>query len=100
MRESAVPRRQEDVADVCGSEPLSELRDLLVGPEQRQLDSIQKRLDDPGCWTSQVADILPDAVAQRAQDPALQSALTPWSKRPSIALSSGTRRSWSRRFSR
>ena len=54
-----------------------ELRALIVGPEQRQLRTIQTRLDDPAMRTRDVSRVLPQAMLLRKDDPQLTRALAP-----------------------
>ena len=55
----------------------SELRSLIVGPEQRELEELQARLFDPAAQTREVSRVLPDAIALRGADPDLTRALMP-----------------------
>jgi OOP family OmpA-OmpF porin len=55
----------------------SELRSLLVGPEQRQLHALQTRLEDPAAQARDVSRVLATAVELRTRDPHLQRALAP-----------------------
>jgi OOP family OmpA-OmpF porin len=55
----------------------AELRTLLVGPEQRELLELQARLHDSAAVTRDVARVLPDAIALRTKDPALNRVLAP-----------------------
>jgi OOP family OmpA-OmpF porin len=55
----------------------SELRSLIIGPEQRQLRALQARLDDPGTQAREVSQVLPQAVLLRTRDPQLTRALAP-----------------------
>ncbi|HEX2339358.1 MAG TPA: OmpA family protein [Vicinamibacterales bacterium] len=55
----------------------TELRSLIVGPEQRQLRALQARLDDPGTQAREVSQVLPQAVLLRTRDPQLTRALAP-----------------------
>jgi outer membrane protein OmpA-like peptidoglycan-associated protein len=55
----------------------TELRSLIVGPEQRQLRALQTRLDDPGTQAREVSQVLPQAVLLRTRDPQLTRALAP-----------------------
>jgi outer membrane protein OmpA-like peptidoglycan-associated protein len=56
---------------------LAELRSLIVGPEQRELLTLQSHLFDPSVHTRDVSSVLPDAIALRATDPQLTRALAP-----------------------
>src|SRR6185503_6237877 len=55
----------------------SELRTLLVGPEQRQLRALQTRLEDPAAQARDVGRVLARAVELRTNDPHLKRALAP-----------------------
>jgi OOP family OmpA-OmpF porin len=55
----------------------SELRTLLVGPEQRQLRALQTRLEDPAAQTRDESRVLAAAVELRTNDPHLKRALAP-----------------------
>jgi outer membrane protein OmpA-like peptidoglycan-associated protein len=59
------------------SEDLSELRSLLLAPEQTQLDRLQERLDDPVRRTHEVSRLLPGALTLIKDDPSLTATLTP-----------------------
>lgn len=59
-------------------ETLVQLRHLLIGPVEDQVDKIQTRLDDPDLRSKEVGNILPEAIRERsAQDDALVSSLSP-----------------------
>ena len=68
-------RRPADDAGTAAE--FTELRSLIVGPEQRQLRALQARLDDPGTQARDVSRVLPQAVLLRTHDPQLTSALAP-----------------------
>ena len=55
----------------------TELRTLLVGPEQRQLRAMQTRLEDPAVQARDVSRVLAAAVELRTNDPRLKRALAP-----------------------
>jgi OOP family OmpA-OmpF porin len=55
----------------------TELRSLLVGPDQRQLHALQTRLEDPAAQARDVSRVLATAVELRTRDPHLQRALGP-----------------------
>src|SRR5262245_12077225 len=55
----------------------TELRTLLVGPEQRQLRALQTRLEDPAAQARDVSRVLATAVELRTNDPHLKRALAP-----------------------
>jgi outer membrane protein OmpA-like peptidoglycan-associated protein len=63
---------------VVEEETLVELRHLLIGPVEDQVDRIQERLDDTEVRSKEVGNILPRAIAKRSsEDDALASALSP-----------------------
>ena len=47
---------------------LEALRDLLIGPEQRDLKDIRDRLDDPAKRARDLAEVLPEAVRLGSRD--------------------------------
>jgi OOP family OmpA-OmpF porin len=65
------------VAAEIDDEQLTELRSLIVGPEQRELLALQARLLDPEVQMRDVSRVLPDAILLRGADPELTHALTP-----------------------
>jgi OOP family OmpA-OmpF porin len=72
--------RQGDRPPAAPSVPaadFAELRSLIVGPEQRQLRTLQARLDDPGTQIREVSRVLPQAMLLRKDDPQLTRALAP-----------------------
>jgi outer membrane protein OmpA-like peptidoglycan-associated protein len=54
-----------------------ELRTLLVGPEQRELQDLREYIHDPAAQTREVSRVLPDAIALRSDDEQLMRALAP-----------------------
>ena len=58
-------------------EDFSELRSLIIGPEQRELLTLQAHVLDPSVQTRDVSRVLPDAIAIRGADPQLMRALAP-----------------------
>lgn len=59
-------------------EPMVALRTLLLSPEQRQIERLQRRLDDPALLSEDVAAVLAEAIVLRAsRDDALKRALAP-----------------------
>ena len=70
MAESVAERGREE-------EDFSELRSLIIGPEQRELLALQAHVLDPSVQTRDVSRVLPDAIAIRARDPQLMRALAP-----------------------
>ncbi len=56
---------------------LAALRAMLLGPERAQLRNLLKRLDDPAIRASEIADVLPEALALQAAQNGLSETLTP-----------------------
>ena len=56
---------------------LAQLRQILVGPEQTQLNQLQHRLDDDELAAQHVSRVLPEAIVLREQDVELTKALAP-----------------------
>jgi outer membrane protein OmpA-like peptidoglycan-associated protein len=57
---------------------LDELRELLLAPEQAQLERLSERLDDPALYAQEVSRVLPDAIRLGAKEGgAFTSALAP-----------------------
>lgn len=76
----AAAARQGDrtpAADAAHAADFAELRALIVGPEQRQLRTIQARLDDPATQARDVSRVLPVAMLLRKDDPQMTRALGP-----------------------
>jgi len=60
------------------AEELAELRQLLLGPEQRKLRELERRLDAAGVTGDELAELLPEAIALRTgRDRQLARALAP-----------------------
>jgi outer membrane protein OmpA-like peptidoglycan-associated protein len=60
------------------AEELAELRELLLGPERRRLEELERRLDAVGVSGEELADLLPEAIVLRtARDRQLARALAP-----------------------
>ena len=77
---NAAAARQGDrtpAADAAPAADFAELRSLIVGPEQRQLRTIQTRLDDPATQARDVSRVLPVAMLLRKDDPQMTRALAP-----------------------
>ena len=78
MSNSAAARSDDPPPDPdTPAAKFTELRSLLVGPEQRQLRSLQTRLEDPAAQARDVSRVLATAVELRTRDPHLQRALAP-----------------------
>jgi OOP family OmpA-OmpF porin len=71
---SVVGAEREPAAD---GDDFDELRSLIVGPEQRELEALQARLVDPAAQTREVSRVLPGAITLRGADPELTQALMP-----------------------
>lgn len=57
---------------------MAELRQLLIGPEQVQLERLQQRLDDPALRAEELSELIAEAIALRAKrDHSVQRALHP-----------------------
>ena len=60
------------------TQELDELRELLLGPEKRDLHHVKKRLDDPTLRALEISRVLPEAIAHRvSRDKKLSKALHP-----------------------
>lgn len=57
-------------------ELLSELRHLLIAPEQKQLSNLTQRLNDPDLYAQDISNILPKAISLSAKN-GLTEALQP-----------------------
>ena len=59
------------------AQELSELRELILGPERRRLRELERRLE-AGATPEELAELLPEAIALRAgRDRLLARALAP-----------------------
>jgi outer membrane protein OmpA-like peptidoglycan-associated protein len=76
---STVRARSDDPAPSSDTPAakFTELRTLLIGPEQRQLRALQTRLEDPATHARDVSRVLATAVELRTNDPHLKRALAP-----------------------
>jgi OOP family OmpA-OmpF porin len=81
MTRSAVPESPQEADEDHPSLTegnLGELRRLLLGPWQGEVDRLKHRLDDPRVHAKEVGGILPDAIVERSrQDERLVTALAP-----------------------
>lgn len=60
------------------NDEMSELRRLLVGPEQQELSRLRERFDNPELYAEEIGSILPGAISFRSlRDDKLTKALTP-----------------------
>lgn len=60
-------------------EDWTQLRTLLLSPEQTQLDELRERLDNRGIQPREISRVLPEALAMRGErDPQLSNVLTPY----------------------
>lgn len=72
------PKAAEEEHPPPAEENLSELRRLLLGPWQAEVDGLRQRLDDPGLHAAEVSGVLPEAVAlSSGRDGRLAEALAP-----------------------
>src|SRR5271156_2986787 len=78
------PSRQAGMApppeeNVNGAdERLLQLRGLLIGPEQQQIEALRRRLDDPELRSEELSKSIAEAIALRSkQDRKLQTTLQP-----------------------
>ena len=70
-----IPTESQSPADQAG---MDKLRNLLLGPTNRQLADVQARLTDPQRQLKEVAHLLPAAIAVRSrQDDELTDAMAP-----------------------
>lgn len=61
-----------------GDADLAQLRAILLGPEQRQLEVLQRRLDDPDTRVEELSVLIAEAIAVRAKrDRTVQYTLNP-----------------------
>lgn len=81
MSESSSPDETADRRQTIPEEPeeaLDELRDLVLGPYQAQVDKLQERLDNPELRARDVSQVLPEAIARRTtRDRRIELALEP-----------------------
>lgn len=70
-------RQDQPAARGSGSDGFAELRRLIVGREQDQIEAIEARLDDPDERRRVVADVLPHVLLEHTTDPRFTHALTP-----------------------
>src|SRR5271170_4916757 len=71
-----VPPPEESVNGA--DERLLQLRGLLIGPEQRQIEALRRRLDDPQLRSEDLSKSIAEAIALRSkQDRKLQTTLQP-----------------------
>jgi len=72
---STDPKTKASISEI---EALNQLRNILLAPEQTQLEQLQNRLDDPALQAKDVSRVLPDAILLRSkQDTQLASSLSP-----------------------
>jgi outer membrane protein OmpA-like peptidoglycan-associated protein len=73
---AAADSPQDERADA--SRRLAELRALLLGPEQAELERLRRRLDDPDIRAEELSQLVAEAIALRSRrDRVLQSTLNP-----------------------
>lgn len=76
-RSSAARQDEHPPGEPAAAADFAELRALIVGPEQRQLRTLQSRLDDPATQARDVSRVLPTAMLLRKDDPQMTRALAP-----------------------
>lgn len=76
-RSAAARQDDEPPGEPARAADFAELRALIVGPEQRQLRTLQTRLDDPATQARDVSRVLPTAMLLRKDDPQMTRALAP-----------------------
>jgi hypothetical protein len=76
-RSSAARQDNLPPGEPAAAADFAELRALIVGPEQRQLRTLQTRLDDPATQARDVSRVLPTAMLLRKDDPQMTRALAP-----------------------
>lgn len=77
MRTVSSPSHEPN-ADATDQAALGQLRQLLLSPEQNDIETLRRRLDDPEVRALETARVLPDAIAAGVrQDPRLAAALAP-----------------------
>lgn len=81
MMQSEAPELLDDAAPATSSndeENMAELRSLLLGPAEKQLEEVHTRLTDPRRQMEEVSRVLPAAISVRSrQDHDLTNALAP-----------------------
>ena len=81
MKDSGKPPPKEPInarSKDQPEEPLHELRSLLLGPEQQELEGLRQRLDDAGRRAEEISRVLPTAISLReAKDNKIARALAP-----------------------
>lgn len=78
MSDGAAGHPPEPALGAGGDEPMVALRTLLLSPEQRPIERLQRRLDDPALLSEDVAAVIAEAIVLRAsRDDALKRALAP-----------------------
>jgi outer membrane protein OmpA-like peptidoglycan-associated protein len=79
MPDTAAARQgvRTPAVDAVEASEFAELRSLIIGPEQRQLRTLQSRLDDPATQARDVSRVLPVAMLLRKNDPQMTRALAP-----------------------
>jgi len=83
MADSPATRRALEPAEQAsanGTDPLDELRHIILAPEQEALDRLHQRVADPEARTEDVSSVVAEAIQLRREqggDEALSQALTP-----------------------
>ena len=80
MPDDRAPWEQASPTAGFGDRPddLAELRELILGPERRRLEELERRLEGAGITREELAELLPEAIALRSgRDRQLGRALAP-----------------------
>jgi len=80
MPDDRAPWEQASPTAGYGDRPddLAELRELILGPERRKLEELERRLEAAGVTREELAELLPEAIALRSgRDRQLGRALAP-----------------------
>ena len=80
MPDERAPWEQASPTAGYGDRPddLAELRELILGPERRKLEELERRLEAAGVTREELAELLPEAIALRSgRDRQLGRALAP-----------------------
>ena len=80
MPDDRAPWEQAAPTAGYGDRPddLAELRELILGPERRRLEELERRLEEAGVSRERLAELLPEAIALRSgRDRQLGRALAP-----------------------
>ena len=78
MNSGEPPGKTNGVGDVPGADEFEQLRELLLGPEKREIADLRERVEDPAARARELSGMLPHAVrVATAKDAQLAQALGP-----------------------